>query len=229
MGVGADARAASRPLCFLLLGPPGAGKGTQAAIIAKRTGVARISTGEMLRDAIAHKTPLGEQAAPLMNHGSLVPDSLLVALIDERVAKPDCANGFLLDGFPRTVTQAQALDDLVRQREMNLIVLNFDVPRDVLLRRLSGRRWCPNCQATYHIESSPSKKQGICDNCGSALIQRADDLENVVAKRLEEYDARTVPVIQHYEQRGPVHRIDGFRDVDVVFADISKFLPQAAQ
>ena len=223
----ADARA-KRPLCFLLLGPPGAGKGTQSAIIARRTGVARISTGEMLRDAIARKTPLGEQAAPLMDNGKLVPDSLLVALIADRVTEPDCTNGFLLDGFPRTVNQAEALDTLVRDRGMELVVMNFDVPRVVLLRRLSGRRWCPKCQATYHLETSPSKKPGICDKCGSKLIQRADDRENVVAKRLEAYEAQTVPVIQHYEKRGPVHVVDGYRDVNEVFAEIEPFLMGAA-
>ena len=218
----------NRPLCFLLLGPPGAGKGTQSGIIARRTGVARISTGEMLREAIARKTPLGEQAAPLMDNGNLVPDSLLVALIAERVTEPDCTNGFLLDGFPRTVNQAEALDQLVTNRGMELVVMNFDVPRAVLLRRLSGRRWCPNCQATYHLETSPPKKAGRCDNCGSALIQRADDRENVVAKRLEAYEAQTVPVIQHYEKRVPVHRVDGYRDVDEVFAEIEQYLKGAA-
>lgn len=225
MGV-ADARA-HRPLCFLLLGPPGAGKGTQSAIIARRTGVARISTGEMLRDAIARKTPLGEQAAPLMDNGSLVPDSLLLALIAERVAQPDCANGLLLDGFPRTVNQAEALDKLVKEREMELVVLNFDVPRTVLLRRLSGRRWCPSCQATYHVETSPPRKAGVCDKCGSELVQRADDRENVVAKRLEAYEVQTVPVIQHYERRVPVHRVDGYRDVNEVFAEIQQYLSGA--
>ena len=222
--VGAADAKPRRPLCFLLLGPPGAGKGTQSAIIAKRTGVARISTGEMLRDAIARKTPLGEQAAPLMDHGNLVPDSLLVALIDERVAAPDCTNGFLLDGFPRTVKQAEALDQLVKDRGMELVVMNFDVPRTVLLRRLSGRRWCPTCQATYHVETAPPKKTGICDQCGASLIQRADDRENVVAKRLEGYEAATVPVIQHYEKRVPVHRVDGYRDVNEVFAEIEQYL-----
>lgn len=222
----ADARA-HRPLCFLLLGPPGAGKGTQSAIIARRTGVARISTGEMLRDAIARKTPLGEQAAPLMDNGSLVPDSLLLALIAERVAQPDCANGLLLDGFPRTVNQAEALDKLVEEREMELVVLNFDVPRTVLLRRLSGRRWCPSCQATYHVETSPPRKAGVCDKCGSELVQRADDRENVVAKRLEAYEVQTVPVIQHYERRVPVHRVDGYRDVNEVFAEIQQYLSGA--
>ena len=226
MGV-ADARP-KRPLCFLLLGPPGAGKGTQSAIIARKTGVARISTGEMLRDAIARKTPLGEQAAPLMDNGNLVPDSLLVALIAERVTQPDCTNGFLLDGFPRTVKQAEALDQLVIDRGMELVVMNFDVPRAVLLRRLSGRRWCPSCQATFHLETSPSKKEGICDVCGSKLIQRADDRENVVAKRLEAYEAQTVPVIQHYEKRGPVHLVDGYRDVEEVFAEIEQYLKGAA-
>lgn len=227
MGAG-DAKP-KRPLCFLLLGPPGAGKGTQSAIIARRTGVARISTGEMLRDAIARKTALGEQAAPLMNSGSLVPDSLLVALIAERVSHPDCTNGLLLDGFPRTVNQAQALDKLVEDRGMELVVINFDVPRAVLLRRLSGRRWCPTCQATYHVETTPPKKAGICDQCGSELIQRADDHESVVAKRLEAYQVQTVPVIQHYEKRGPVHWVDGYRDVDDVFAELEPFLSGAVQ
>lgn len=227
MGVG-DAKP-KRPLCFLLLGPPGAGKGTQSAIVARRTGVARISTGEMLRDAIARKTPLGEQAAPLMDNGNLVPDSLLVALIAERVNEPDCTNGLLLDGFPRTVNQAEALDQLVKDREMELVVMNFDVPRAVLLRRLSGRRWCPSCQATYHVEASPPKKPGVCDQCGSALIQRADDRQKVVAKRLEAYEVQTVPVIEHYEKRGPVHRVDGYRDVNEVFAEIEQYLSGAAR
>lgn len=159
-----------------------------------------------------------------MDNGNLVPDSLLLALIAERVAEPDCEKGLLLDGFPRTVKQAEALDQLVQDREMELVVMNFDVPRTVLLRRLSGRRWCPNCQATYHLETAPSKKAGICDNCGSSLIQRADDHENVVAKRLEAYEASTVPVIQHYEKRGPVHRVDGYRDVNEVFAEIEQYL-----
>jgi adenylate kinase len=183
----------------------------------------------MLRDAIARKTLLGEQAAPLMDNGSLVPDSLLVALIAERVTQPDCTNGFLLDGFPRTVNQAEALDQLVQDRRMEPVVLNFDVPRAVLLRRLSGRRWCPSCQATYHMETSPSKKPGICDLCGAGLIQRADDRESVVAKRLEAYEIQTVPVIQHYEKRGPVHRVDGYRDVNEVFAEIRPFLSGAVQ
>jgi adenylate kinase len=217
--VGAVDAQPKRPLCFLLLGPPGAGKGTQSAIIARRTGVARISTGEMLRDAIARKTPLGVQAAPLMDRGKLVPDSLLVALIAERVAEPDCTNGLLLDGFPRTVHQAEALDRLVEDRNMDLVVLNF-----VLLRRLSGRRWCPNCQATFHVESSPPKRPGLCDQCGSSLIQRADDQEDVVARRLQAYDAQTVPVIAHYEERVPVHRVDGCRDVNEVFAEIEPYL-----
>lgn len=212
------------PRCLLLLGPPGAGKGTQAGIIAERAGVARISTGEMLRDAIARKTPLGLEVGPRMERGELVPDDLLLALIAERVAQPDCARGFLLDGFPRTGPQAAALDRLVEERRMNLIVLNFEVPRSVLLRRLSGRRWCPNCQATYHVESSPPPTPGVCGKCGSALIQRADDRENVVATRLEAYEAQTVPVIQHYEARGGVHRINGYRDVNEVFADIAPLI-----
>jgi adenylate kinase len=214
----------TRPRCLLLLGPPGAGKGTQAAIIADRAGVARISTGEMLRDAIARKTPLGLEAGPRMERGQLVPDDLLLALIAERVAQPDCARGFLLDGFPRTGPQAAALDRLVEERSMNLIVLNFEVPRAVLLRRLSGRRWCPNCQATYHVETSPPPKPGVCGKCGSALIQRADDLEDVVNTRLEAYEAQTVPVIQHYEARGGVHRVDGYRDVNDVFAEIEPLI-----
>ncbi len=227
--VGAVDGKTNRPLCFLLLGPPGAGKGTQSGIIARRTGVARISTGEMLRDAISRKTPLGAQAAPLMDNGKLVPDSLLVALIAERVTEPDCTNGLLLDGFPRTVNQAEALDELVEGRGMELVVLNFDVPRAVLLRRLSGRRWCPRCQATYHLETSPSKKPGQCDQCDATLIQRADDRENVVAQRLEAYETQTVPVIEHYQKRGPVHRVDGYRDVNEVFAEVEKYLAGAGR
>lgn len=224
--MGAGNEPSARPRCFLLLGPPGAGKGTQAAVIAERTGVARISTGEMLRDAIARKTDLGRKIGAEMESGRLVRDELLLELIEERVARPDCTHGFLLDGFPRTGPQAEALDRLVASRNMNLIVFNFEVPRSVLLRRLSGRRWCPKCQATYHLETSPPPQAGVCGKCGASLIQRDDDRETVVATRLEAYEAQTVPVIQHYEARGGVHRIDGYRDMAEVTAEIVPFLEE---
>jgi adenylate kinase len=204
----------------IFLGPPGAGKGTQAARLAAHLGVPKIGTGEMLRTAIAKNTPLGQKAHPLMEKGDLVPDDLLVALVRERIADPDCDHGFVLDGFPRTLPQARGLEEMTGGDAHAWVVFDFEVPRPVLMLRLSGRRWCPSCQATFHLLNDPPKKTGVCDVCGTALVQREDDHESVVARRLQEYDERTFPLIEHYRTRARMVPVDGNRPMDVVFQEL---------
>jgi adenylate kinase len=176
----------------------------------------------MLRQHIAEGTPLGKQAAPIMDKGQLVPDELLIAMIRERIARPDCAAGYVLDGFPRTLPQARGLESMTGTE--GFFVFDVEVPRDVLLRRLSGRRWCPKCQSTYHMESNPPTRAGVCDWCSTALVQREDDKEAVVAERLHEYDERTQPLVEYYKDRPGFHRIDGNRPADVVSAELQGYL-----
>ena len=216
----ASSRVAHDAVRVIFLGPPGAGKGTQAARLAAHLGVPKISTGEMLRTAIARKTPLGTEANPLMEKGRLVPDDLLVKLISERTAEPDCTLGYVLDGFPRTLPQATGLELMPGGGPRGFIVFDFEVPRPVLMQRLSGRRWCPNCQATFHVLNDPPKQEMVCDQCGTKLVQRDDDLEVVVAQRLREYDERTFPLIEYYRARTRMVRIDGNRLQDEVFQDL---------
>jgi adenylate kinase len=209
----------------LFLGPPGAGKGTQAARLAGWLKVPKISTGDMLRESIALGTPVGKRIAPLMERGELVPDDLLIAMVTERLTQADCQNGFILDGFPRTLPQAEGFEHMARgDRTWEVLVLDFEVPRSELLKRLSGRRWCPHCQATFHVHNNPPKQDSLCDKCGTHLIQREDDKEAVVAHRLEEYDERTKPLIDYYRKRAMFHRIDGFRPVETVFTELQNII-----
>ena len=157
-----------------------------------------------------------------------MPDDLLVALVRERIAEPDCARGFVLDGFPRTLPQAQGLEEMTGGDPRAWVVFDFEVPRDVLMRRLSGRRWCPSCQATYHVVNDPPRREGVCDVCGTGLVQREDDREAVVAHRLQEYDARTLPLIEYYGARARVVRVDGDRPMDTVFRDLLQAVEVAA-
>ena len=216
----ASDRAKNDAVRVIFLGPPGAGKGTQAARLATHLGVPRISTGEMLRDAIAKETKLGSEASPLMEKGHLVPDDLLVKMIAERTSEKDCSLGYVLDGFPRTLPQAKGLEQMPGGDPRGFIVFDFEVPRPVLMERLSGRRWCPKCQATFHVVNDPPRKPGVCDKCGTKLVQRDDDRETVVAERLREYDERTFPLIEYYGARARVVRIDGNRLQDQVFQDL---------
>jgi len=207
----------------IFLGPPGAGKGTQAARLAEHLGIPRISTGDMLRDAIAAGTPVGKQVGPIMEKGGLVPDDLLDKIISERLRLADAANGYILDGFPRTLRQAEGFEGMETARgdlTGDVFVLSVEVPRDELLRRLSGRRWCPRCQSTYHVHNNPPKNDSRCDVEGAMLIQREDDKEVAVKRRLAEYDERTAPLIDYYRGRSRFHRIDGHRASDVVFGDL---------
>jgi adenylate kinase len=224
---GADEEAQRAPVRVIFLGYPGAGKGTQAARLAKHFGVPKISTGDMLRDAIAEGSELGREAAPLMERGDLVPDRLLIKLIEERIGQDDCARGCILDGFPRTLPQAEGLEGMTFSDRSRAIVVKIEVPREQLLQRLSGRRWCPKCQATFHVVSRMPRDEGVCDKCGTRLIQRDDDKETVVARRLSEYDERTQPLVGYYEEKGAVHRIDGNRPMDTVFGEIREIVDAA--
>jgi adenylate kinase len=207
----------------IFLCPPGAGKGTQAARIASHLGVPKIGTGEMLRTAIAERTPLGQRVHPFMEAGNLVPDDLLVALVRERIARPDCVRGFVLDGFPRTLPQALGLEEMSGDPR-SWVVFDFEVPRPALMLRLSGRRWCPSCQATFHVVNDPPRRDDVCDLCGTGLVQREDDHESVVARRLQEYDELTFPLIEYYRTRARLIPVDGDRPMDVVFGDLQRAL-----
>jgi adenylate kinase len=220
--VGASAFARVDPrVRVIFLGPPGAGKGTQAALLAAHCRIPRISTGDMLRDAISRGTPLGKQAGPLMEKGGLVPDDLLIGIIQERILEPDCRAGFILDGFPRTLNQAEGFEGMVGgDITADVLVFSVEVPRDELLKRLSGRRWCPRCQTTYHVFNNPPRVEGICDRDGAQLVQREDDKETAVRRRLAEYDERTAPLIEYYRARARFHRVDGYRPVETVFQDL---------
>ena len=219
-GVSPAARVQPR-VRVIFLGPPGAGKGTQAALLAAHLRVPRISTGDMLRDAIARGTPLGLQAGPLMEKGGLVPDELLIGIIQERLLQPDCQGGYILDGFPRTLRQAEGFETMVGgDKTSEVHVFSVEVPREELLQRLSGRRWCPTCQTTYHLQHNPPQVEGRCDHDGTALVQREDDKETAVRRRLAEYDERTAPLIEYYHQRARFHRVDGYRPVETVFEQL---------
>ena len=221
----ADARPQVNPVSLgariIFLGPPGAGKGTQASRLASYLKVPRISTGDMLRDAIAAGSPLGKMVGPVIDKGGLVPDDLLNGIIEERLKDPDCRSGYVLDGYPRTRGQAEGFERMVQGDLTHLVyVFDVEVPRDELLRRLSGRRWCPTCQATYHVYNNPPKNDTLCDHDGTHLIQREDDKESAVVRRLSEYDQRTAPLIEYYRGRARFHRIDGYRPVETVFSQL---------
>jgi adenylate kinase len=215
----ASSRTAADGVRVIFLGPPGAGKGTQAARLAGHLRVPKISTGDMLRATVAGDTPFGRKVRPTMEKGNLVPDDLLVALVRERIALADCERGFVLDGFPRTLPQARGLEEMTGDPRA-WVVFDFEVPRAELMKRLSGRRWCPSCQATFHMVNDPPKREGICDACGTTLVQRDDDSERVVAQRLKEYDNRTFPLIEYYRSRARMIPVDGNRSMDAVFEDL---------
>ncbi|MCL6454784.1 MAG: adenylate kinase [Alicyclobacillus sp.] len=208
----------------IMLGLPGAGKGTQATRIAEAFHVPHISTGDMFRAAIGAGTPLGLEVKGYLDAGRLVPDSLTIQVVKERLGQSDARTGFVLDGFPRTLPQAEALEDLLRELDLPLqYALYIHVPRTVLMARLTGRRLCRNCGATYHIVFQPPKHEGRCDRCGGPLYQRSDDSEEAVKTRLEQY-AQTEPLVEFYRKRGILRQIDGERAPEAVYADIESLL-----
>lgn len=204
---------------LIFLGPPGVGKGTQAQRLATEEGIPQVSTGEILRHAVKQGTPLGKQAQGFMDAGKLVPDEVVIGIIRERVSGGECARGYILDGFPRTVAQAEALDQMLRKHGGPGIdhVVSFEVPRADLIRRLSGRRSCPACQAVYHLEHAPPKREGRCDKCGGALVQRDDDKMETVEARLTVYERQTSPLIEYYEKQGLLRRVDASVSIDQVY------------
>jgi adenylate kinase len=200
---------------LLFLGPPGAGKGTQARDLAQEWGVPQIATGDMLREAMAADTPLGREAKQYYDRGALVPDGVIVGMIADRLAQPDAKRGFILDGFPRTIGQAEALARLLDSLGQPLDrVLFFDVSEAELLRRLTGRRVCRSCGATYHVVSAPPRRPGACDRCGGELTQRADDSEATVRNRLTVYATQTAPLLEYYRQRGLLTPVPGEGSID---------------
>jgi adenylate kinase len=197
-------------LNLILLGPPGAGKGTQAQRLVSRFRIPQLSTGDILRKAVADNTPLGRQAKELMNAGKLVPDDVVNGIVDEALQKPDAAKGFLLDGFPRTVQQATALDEMLSRRGQKIdFVVSLEVPVETVVERLSGRATCPKCQTPYHLKDSPPKKDQVCDKDGTALVVRPDDAPDRVRQRLQEYEKKTSLLTGYYKKRGVVRGVDG--------------------
>lgn len=210
---------------LVLLGPPGAGKGTQASAIVKKYNIPHISTGDIFRANIKAGTELGKKAKEYMDKGLLVPDDLVVSIVKDRLSEEDCKDGFLLDGFPRTVNQGEALDRELNQMSLKLDkVINIDVEKEVLIERAIGRRICKNCGATYHIKFNPSKKEGICDICENQLFQRDDDKKETVEKRIEVYLKQTRPLIDYYTEKGLILNVDGNKSIDVIFNEIVKAL-----
>lgn len=206
---------------IILLGAPGAGKGTVAKLLTELDGSVQISTGDILRGAVQAGTELGKQAKAFMNAGDLVPDELIMGIMGDRLQEPDCAKGFLLDGFPRTIPQAEALKDLLAGLGISLdMAVNLDVPRDVILDRLTTRRTCENsaCQAIYNVKSQPTKVEGICDKCGSKVIQREDETEEAINHRLETYNEKTAPLANFYEKEGLLVNVDAVSSDAVVSA-----------
>lgn len=205
------------------LGPPGAGKGTQARELAREWGVAHLATGDMLREAVAAGTPLGLEAKRYMDQGALVPDEVIVGAMAERLGKPDAVAGFILDGFPRTIAQAEALERLLKDFGQRLDgVVFFEVSEPELLRRLTGRRVCRECGATFHQISAPPKRAGICDRCGGPLYQREDDSEQTVRNRLEVYARQTAPLLEYYRQRALLATVPGEGSIDRIRRDIRR-------
>lgn len=221
---------------IIFIGPPGSGKGTQAKRLAGRFGIPHISTGDMLREAVADGTELGQQAAPIMASGALVSDDLMIGIINDRMARPDARKGFILDGFPRTVVQAEKLDGIVAKHEAaegengagngrsGLRVLQLLVPDDAIVRRITQRRTCVQCGAIYHLENHPPTNDSVCDRCGAEVIARADDTEEAVRKRLDAFHRQTMPVAAYYKTKQILREVDGVGPVDEIFERITKSL-----
>ncbi len=212
---------------IVLLGGPGSGKGTQAKKLTEKIGVPQISTGDIFRAALKEGTPMGLKAKTYMDKGELVPDDVVIGVVEERLSKPDLDNGYMLDGFPRTLPQAQALDNILngQQKSIDHAIL-VDVPDEELVARLSGRRTCRNsdCGAMFHVMFNPPKKEGICDKCGAELYQRDDDSEATIRERLTVYNNQTAPLIEYYQGKGLLRRVKGVGPIDEIFAAIEKVL-----
>jgi len=210
---------------LVLLGAPGAGKGTQAKKLIEKYSIPQISTGDILRKAVADGTTLGKEAKSYMDKGELVPDSVVIGLVKERITQDDCKNGYILDGFPRNTSQAEALDKVLAEMNAPLdLALSVDVEKDVLMKRLTGRRTCKNCQQMYNVYFSPPKKDGTCDKCGGELYQRDDDKEETIKNRLDVYEKSTAPLIDYYSKKGILKSVKGVGNIDDIFNEICSVL-----
>lgn len=211
---------------LVFLGAPGVGKGTQAEMVSEKFGIPKISTGDLLRAGVAQKTALGLEAKQFMDRGDLVPDSVVIGLVEEKVGTPECGKGFILDGFPRTVPQADSLSQLLSDKGLALDrVMHFVIPREEVINRLSGRRSCSKCPAVFHVEFVPSKQKDICDECGGDLIQRSDDRKETVESRLTVYEAQTSPLIDYYRGKSLLVELDGSGSVEGVQERLLALLP----
>lgn len=210
---------------IILLGPPGAGKGTQAKKLTQAFAIPQISTGDMLRAAVKNGTALGTQAKAFMDAGGLVPDEVVIGIVKERLAEPDCGKGFILDGFPRTIPQAEALDRVTKELRKEIrFVLSLEVDQNDLMERLCGRRTCAGCGAMYHVKFNPPKAVGKCDKCGTALIQRDDDKEETIKNRLGNYNKATAPLLDYYKNTGKIRSVMASGEIDAIYAEIVKIL-----
>ncbi len=210
---------------LILLGAPGAGKGTQAKMIAEKYGLAHIATGDILREAVAKGTELGKKAKEYMDRGELVPDEIVIGIVKERLKEPDCQKGFILDGFPRTLPQAEALDKMLEELGMKIdAVINIAVPEEEVVRRIAYRRTCKKCGAVYHLIYAPPKEDNKCDKCGGELYQREDDKEETVRERYRVYRERTEPLIEYYRKKGLLYEVDGTKSIEEVFKQIEETL-----
>lgn len=213
---------------LILLGPPGAGKGTQAKKLVDGYGIPQVSTGDLLRAAVREQTPLGKAAKAKMDAGELVPDEVVVAMVRERLGRKDCQKGFILDGFPRSVPQAEALDAMLKQADIKIDhVLSIEVPEEELVKRLGGRRSCPTCGAMFHVVFNPPGREGVCDQCGGGLIVRDDDNEKTVRNRIKVYREQTEPLKAYYQKQGLLRLVEGVGSPGQIYARMEKALGQA--
>ncbi|MFL0196152.1 adenylate kinase [Clostridium sp. WILCCON 0269] len=210
---------------IILLGPPGAGKGTQAKFISEEYFIPHISTGDIFRKNISEKTPLGMEAKKYLDEGKLVPDEVTINIVKDRLSMDDCKSGFLLDGFPRTVYQAEALDAFLNSNDKKIdVTLLIDVPKELIFERMTGRRVCPSCGASYHVNFNPPKLKGKCDLCHNDIVQRKDDTEATVKDRLDIYDKQTEPLIDYYKKQGVISTVNGDGEINQVFEKVKSIL-----